>query len=36
MEKEIFIRRLFEILEAHKEDDLRDIEKLLVEYENSK
>ncbi len=36
MEKDIFIRRLYELIEAHKEDDLRDIERLLVEYENSK
>lgn len=36
MEKELFIRRLYELLATHKEEDLRDIERLLVEYENSK
>jgi len=33
MTKETFVRKLYLLLESHKEEDLRDIEKLLVEYE---
>jgi len=35
MEKEIFIRRMVELLATHKEEDLRDIERLVIEYENN-
>lgn len=33
MTKETFISRLHLLLDVHKEDDLRDIEKLAIEYE---
>ena len=35
MQKGIFIRRIYELIEAHKEDYLTDIERLVIEYENN-